>query len=251
MRLTNIFNKPKMLPSIGQVYPVLMKDYDDFMECSNVLSLSYQHFDIREVAKLLESDEGEIKLLDLVILAARESNTFDETMETLNQVFSIVLKQKIVHDFGEFGIYFRDEKNNYLIDRFNYDEVRSTIMHQNIIFEPKIFKDKLVAQWAEMALKQRAKNSVDISIEDMLTTISVVSGKHYWDLENYSIYQIKQEFARIGKDKTYHTNVAFKCAGAESVDIEHYAENTEIYKSPFDDLFKKKNQNSGLNKAMK
>lgn len=246
--LSNIFQKPKAIPSVGEIYPVLMKDYDEFMDNANVISYTYDHFNLEEIAPMLGVLSEELKLLDLITLVSKETNTYEQTFDNLCKVFSIILRKKVDFTFGHTGVCFFDNKG-FLIDRDNYDEIRSIIMKQNLIFSQKIYKSRLVQEWANKVLEARAKNAIDITIEDMITTIAVVSGKHYWDLENYTYYQIKAEFARIGKDKAYHTNVAYQCAGAEKITIEHYAENTDIFKNPFDDVFKS-SENSKLDKAL-
>lgn len=247
--LSNIFQKPRKLHSVGEIHPVLMKDFDEFMDNANIISYTYDHFSLDEIALMLDISKEELKLLDLITLVSKETDTYEQTFDNLCKVLSIVLRKEVKFTYGHTGVCFYDN-NSFLVDRDNYDDVRTIIMEQNLIFMPKVYKDKLAQEWANKVLAQRAKNGINITIEDMVTTIAVVSGKHYWELENYSIYQIKAEFARIGKDKAYHTNVAYQCAGAEKITIEHYAENTDMYKNPYDDVFKSKDKLKNIGNAL-
>jgi hypothetical protein len=246
--LDNILSRPKFVESVGYIYPVIIKDYDEFMENANVISYTYDHFDLDELSNVFEQPKENIKLLDLITIVSRQTGTFEQTFNNLKTVFSIVLRSDVNFAVRENGVVFYND-NSY-IDRSNYDEIRKIIMGQNLIFSPKIYKSAIVQEWANKVIAARAESAVDIRLEDMLSTISIVTGKHYWDLEKYSYYQIKTEFARIGKDKAYHTNVAYQCAGAEKVSIEHYAENAGIDMNPYDDIFVDSKKNSKLDKAM-
>lgn len=250
MTLAHIFQKPKIIENVGEVYSVLMKDYDDFMDKANILSYSYAHFAVDEISKSMEIPKEEIKLLDLITIISTQTESFEQAFDNLNVVFSIVLRKPVENTWGENGIYFFSG-DEYLIDRNNYDDVRKAIMEQNLIFEPKVFKSKLTQEWAERVLQTRAKSSVNITIEDMVTTVAVLSGKHYWDLENYSYYQLKAEFSRISKIKNYDTSSQLLGNPyASDVKLDHYAENVEMFKSPYDDIFVSKNKLSKLNSAL-
>jgi hypothetical protein len=246
--LDSILSRPKFVESVGYIHPVIIKDYDKFMENANVISYTYNHFNLDELSNYFGQSKEDIKLLDLINIVSRQTQTFEQTFNNLSVVFSTVLRKKVNYEVSDLGVYFYND--NTLIDRNNYDEIRAIIMKQNLIFTPKVFDHPLVQDWANKVLEARAKEAVDIRVEDMLSTISIVSGKHYWDLENYTIYQIKADFARIGKDKAYHTNVAFKCAGADKIDISHYAENAGLDKNPFDDIFIDSKKNAKLDKAL-
>lgn len=248
--LSHIFQKPNKIENVGEIYPVLLKDYDEFMDKANLLSYSYSHFDVEAVSNSLQMPKEDIKLLDLLMIISTQTDSAELAFDNLNVVFSIVLKKKVDYSFGENGLYFvcGDE---YLIDRNNYDEVRKVIMEQNLIFEPKVFKSKIAQEWAERVLQTRARSAVNITIEDMVTTVAVLSGKHYWDLENYSYYQLKAEFSRINKIKNYETNsMLLGNPYASDVKLDHYAENMEMFKSPYDDIFVSKNKLSKLNSAL-
>lgn len=242
--LSHIFQKPKAVESIGEVYPVLMKDYDKFMDKVNVILLNYAHFNVDDIAKALGIQKEEIKLLDLVILTAIQSDTTELTYNNMCDIFSIVLRKNILYKIiDDSFLFFYSEESNGIIDRNNYDEIRKVIMEQNLLFEPKVYKSAITQQWAEKVLKARAKNSVNITTEDMITTVAVLSGKHYWDLENYSYYQLKAEFDRISKIKDYDTT-AIMLGNPYATDIKlgHYAENMNMFKNPYDDVFKEKSE---------
>lgn len=238
MSLKYILGKPDTINSAGDVFPVKVKEYEEFVDYSLVLYCSKDHF-----------GEGceEYKLLDLIVFTMRDP----QIIQSLELLFALTMKKK-------FTFFINDETQRYgfhsndlsLINRDNYDEIRSSIMRQNLMFEEKVFKNKLVQEWANKVIQARAKNAVKMEFEDILSTVSVFTGKHYWDLEEYTIYQLKSDFNRINKIKEYDSNIAFKCAGADNVTLDYYAETLDMFKNPYDDIFKSKDK-SKLEQSLK
>lgn len=242
MSLGNILGKPKHIEGVGNIYPIKMKDYDKFVECSNVLYVGYQHLDAFFESEL----KNELKLFDILFFIFGQDVIHD--LETL---FSLVTQKEVVF-FSTDRIAGFEVDENHIINRDNYDQVREVIMNQNLLYEPKVFKNKAVQQWAEKVIKTRSKNSVEITVEDMLSTVSAFTGKHYWELEEYTLYQLKSDFERINKLKNYDAEIAFKCAGAQELKIKHFAEKIDLYRNPYDDLFKSKDQfGNKLNQALR
>lgn len=247
----DILGKPTNIEFIGDIYPVLIKDYDEFMKVANALTYSYDHFDLVELAKIIGVAKEELKLLDLITIISTQTNTYEQTFNSLASVFSFALRKQINYLDGANGVLFHSEDHSTNIDRYNYDEIRQVVMRQNLIFTPKVFKNKLAQEWAEKVLKARAKSSSNITLEDILTTVSVMDGKHYWDLENYTYYQVKADFDRICKIKNYDSmSILLANPYAGKLDIEHFAESMDMHKNPYDDVFKSKNKLQGLNNAL-
>lgn len=241
--------------SVGDVdiYPVTMGEYDEFMECANVISYTYGHFNLDAISKDHGVPKEEIKLLDLITFLSYQGNAQQLTFLYLSKMFSIALRQEIKFSYDqETGLFFMSSDNKKLIDRNNYDDIRKVIMEQNLIFEPKIYKSKMVQKWAEKVLKNRAKSALDITHEDMITTISVIQGITYEELERYSIFQIKATFQRICKIQEYQTTAIMLANpyAAGAVKLGHFAENTDIRRDPSSDIFKDSSKLGKLNDAI-
>lgn len=231
-----IFGLPENVEGIGDIYPIQMKHYDDFMNSANIICLSYEHFNVEEIKNQFGVEE--IKLMDLILLAASQSLQEHLSFLNLVKVFSYILRKDVFFNKGK-GTFETDDGKK--IDRDNYEKLREVIMNQNILFSPKIYKNKKLQEWAEKVLKARAKNALDSTIEDMISTIAVISSKDYKTLEDYTIYQIRQEFNRIMKIEAYRNAISFRIAGDDKAKIEHYAEKMDMFKNPYDDVFKEKN----------
>lgn len=245
----NIFGKPTLINDL-EVYPVLMNDYEEFMGCANIVTYTYDHFDLKEISKMLNISTEDIKLLDLVQLVAIQTETSEETFNSLANMLSIVLRKPVNYGVKDNCIFFHSEEQ-LLVNRDNYDELREIVMHQNLIFTPKVFKNKITQMWAEKVLKAHAKNAANIDSEAIITTISVLSGKSYEELSNYSYYQIRATFDRICKLKNFDaTSIMFANPYAKDIKQDHFAETIEMHKDPYADLFKGENKLSKLNEAI-
>ncbi|MFB5759103.1 hypothetical protein [Paenibacillus medicaginis] len=236
--LNHILGYPEIISGIGEVHPITLKDYDLFESCSSVLYLTKAHFG---------ENYADHFLLDLLVLGVND----DVIKNSLRLIFSIVTKKEVtLHIDASTNNYafVIDEENQ--INKYNYDQLRQLIMKQNLMFEQKVYKNKIIKEWAEKALKARSKKGAKITIEDIISTISVFTGKHYKDLASYTIYQLQSDFNRINKLKDYDATIAFKCAGDDKSKIGHYAEFIDLFKNPNDDPFVDDSKLANLNSAI-
>lgn len=237
--LKYIFAEPEYVDGIGDIYPVQLKDYDTFIECNNLLYISKQNF-----------GETDIPLLDLIMNSYKSLKiTTEEMIKNFELLFSTVLRKEVFFGYSENFYGFLADHEHY-INKKNYNEIRKIIMQQNLLFERKIYKNKITQEWADKALEAKMKNSAKIGVEEMLTTVSVYKGVNYEQLKEYSIYQLYSDFYRIRMIKSYDTDVSAKCAGAEKVTIEDFAKELDLFKSPYDSLFVSKEKVKNLNNAI-
>lgn len=241
MSLNHIFGKPKYVENVGNIYPVRMRDWGKFEENVRPLLLTKQNFQIEE----------DIPLLDLIVSLGFQEYT---VINNLENIFKIVLRtENVAFVFDEYRYAFVINQES-IIHSKNYDEVRKIIMEQNLLFEPKVYKSKMMQEWAEKALEARRKNAPNITLEEKISTIAAFNGKHYWDLEEYTIYQIESEFARICAFKNYDTSshlFARDYVNPADIKLDHFAEKIDLFKNPYDDLFKTKDKLQNINKALK
>jgi hypothetical protein len=240
-----ILGMPEYVDRVGEIYPVKIKDYDKFSKCASILQVS---------KKMLEGkvdDDSKLEQIDLLDIILQLSAEQEGLLDDLVDLLSLVLKSKIRFSHNQESYCFRIDENNKITPK-NFDEVREIIMKQNLLHEPKVFKSPLVQKWAEKVLKAREKNAANITFEDMITTVAALAGKNYYDIGEYTIYQLKAEFGRIVKDKAYHTAwyQIIASQGSAKVDIEHFAESLDLFKNPYDDLFKNSDKLTNMNKAI-
>jgi hypothetical protein len=241
MSLDYILKKPKFIEGVGTIHPIKIKDWDEFESHVEVLLYSKSHF----------TNADDYHLLDLLILELGMNN--DRILDSLEKIFAMCLQVdsiEITHDTKSY--YFPTGESTF-INSHNFDVVRETIMRQNILFEPKVYKNPAMQKWAKKVLDTRSKNSPNVTLEDMLSTVSVVAGKHYWDLENYTIYQLKYDFQRICHIKEYEMKSALMSnpnIDSSKMKIEHFAENINMFVNPWDGIFKEKSSFKNINSAV-
>jgi hypothetical protein len=159
-----ILAQPDYMEGIGNIYPIKLKDYDKFQECSKLLYISKGNF--------IECDN--IPLLALIFIYFEQLGlTEEELVISLENLFSLVLKETVKLKTDEKTVWFEINNSDNIINFNNYDVLRSVIMKQNLMHEPKIYKTKLMNQWAEKALKAKQKNAPKITLEDIVSTVSV------------------------------------------------------------------------------
>lgn len=243
MSLNYILGRPESIQDVGNVYPIKIKDYDEFTNCNSVLYYTKNHFHLEDDQELLD----QYKTLDMIILGAEGRESIIKDFE---KIFSLATNKDVSFTINENNYAFIGDED-CIIHRDNYDQIRNLIMKQNLLFEQKVFKNELVREWAESVLKARSKNSMDISMEDKINTVHIFTGISYNDIANQTIYQLEEDFARISKLIGYETSISLKCAGAEKVKVEYFAESIDMFKNPYDDIFKNSNSKlSNLNKAL-
>ena len=243
----HIFGKPDYVDGIGLIYPVQMKNYDDFMSVANILCLSYEHFNVDEIKKELHKEN--IRLLDLVILSATQNQGY-LGIYNLTRVLKLVLKEDVRFNQVENTFHMKDGNK---ISRDNYDQFREIVMTQNLLFTPKVYKNKKLQEWADKVIKARAKSAISADIESQISTVALLANKDFKEIEEWSIYQFNMQYNRIHKFETYKTTIQQILAGAKDVNPEHFAEIINLFKNPYDDIFKDKNSGKlkKLNSAIK
>ncbi|WEG18501.1 hypothetical protein PQ478_08465 [Alkalihalophilus pseudofirmus] len=231
--VNHILDIPICIEGVGNLHSVKMHVYERFMSKANLITIGYQHFNMEEILK--DNEGKDVKLLDLIFLTAVQGNEGEQILQNLVEIFKESLRQSDVrYHVDHNGLKF--QLDNGEINRNNYDVVRGVIMKQNLLFEPKVYKNKLVQQFADKVLETRAKSGIDMGIEDYVTTLAVAMGKHPSEIADYTVYQLKALFARLGKFKAYETNLALIGHSTE-IGKDHFAEKTDLHKNPYDDVF--------------
>lgn len=234
-----IFGQPDYLEGVGYIYPIKLKHYDEFQQCCYVLYISKKMF-----------KPTQIPLLELIFYSAKSFQlSANQLISTYEKLFSLVLREEVCFDSYGDVLAFESESGG-VINSQNYDLVRSIIMKQNLMFEKKIYKDPKVQEWAEKALEARLKQNTKVTIEDMITTVSVFKGVSYEELMEYTIYQLHADFQRIRKIKEYDTRVIFRSVDS-NVKIDDYAEEINLFRNPYEDVFVHESKLKKLNMAIR
>lgn len=237
--LKDILGLPKEVDGLGKVYPIKVIDYEDFLYHSNFLRFTKKHFN-KEIQ--------ELPLFHLInLLAHEDEQIIHQFINMLKMITKKDFYSRITDD--ELPIYVSDDGSE--LNAENYDQFRRIVMRQNLIYEDRVFKSKTVKQWADKVLKARQENSVDMTMEDMISVVHVFTSAPFEQIANYTIYQLHHIFQRILKVEDYRKQIQFLCASGDSkIKIDPFMEKIDLYKHPYDDVFVDKSKLSSLNNAI-
>src|SRR5690606_5170758 len=146
MNLDYILGKPTVVEGVGNIYPVKVKDWDVFQANVNVLMYSNEHF---------TTDDG-IPLFDKLMRIGIYEN--EELINQICRVLNIVCESSNFSLVGDENSVFLVNENKQVIDTYNYETIRKLIIHQNLLLEPKVYKNEIMKKWAEKALEAKNKN---------------------------------------------------------------------------------------------
>lgn len=239
--LKDILGLPEKVERLGNVYPVLLKDFEEFCNYSWILKYDKRHTDKNKNKKITEFDAllyGRI-IKEKNFKKLSDMEEFKLKIECLKEILKIVLKNKNVSynpkkNFFEAKL---DEYNSLILDSSNYEEFRAIVMRQNIIFGEKIYLNPIVEQAMKDAKEVRDRGSSKITIESMVSTISTIESKHYWDLAEYSYYQILMNYSRIKKSKDMDLSI-IQASNGVKVNIVDFSEAIDLNKHPDEGLKK-------------
>ncbi|MCA1021646.1 hypothetical protein [Halobacillus litoralis] len=236
--LKDILGQPKKVFNIGDIYPVKIKDYEDFVIHSTFLRFSKKHF---------TNDTTGFTLFELVTALTLQDDSISQSF--LNMLNTVTHKEFHYHKEPEKAAKFVSEDGSELNNE-NFDFFREIVMKQNLIYEEKVYKNATVKKWADKVLAARAKNSVNMTMEDMISVVKVFGNESYEDIAEYTIYQLEHTFQRILKIEDYRRTIQFMCAGDDKSKLNPFVEKIDLYKNPYDDIFKSKDKLSTLDKAI-
>ena len=219
--LKHIFAQPENVCGID-IYPVRLIDYDKFIECSKFLYISKKNFNTTSYS-----------LYELLFMTHDQLGmTMQTLIANMEKTFQIVTRRDVVftHTTG-----FKVDGKTIIAS--NYEEIRRIIMIQNLMFEPKVYKNPLVQEWANKVITCKQKNGTKVTMEDMVTTVKSYQGLTYDQLQNETIYQLYADFYRVCMIMQFEQASLFATVSSEKMNIQYFAENIDLFKNPYDSLF--------------
>jgi len=238
MSLTNIFQKPLEFKGVGKIYPIQMKDWDEFESYLQILMLNNTHFE----------DATESLLYKLVNIGIENP----AIIIGLQNIFNLITRTSTFQFNWDLDVLLFVNEEKQFINELMYDELRKVVLHQNLLIEPKVFKNPMMQEWADKVLASRNRKSANVRLEDMVTTVAALSSKHYEDLESYSMYQLKSEFYRHKHIKHYDSiaNAYGNPYAASEIELPEFAQDLDLYADPYKDIFKS-DKDMNIKKAIK
>lgn len=241
----DIFGLPRKCTDIGDIYPILLKDYALFSNYSWILKYDKRHtYTTSDDVSTLEAilfKEFTCEFLE----GLTGNNLVKYKIFSLQGVIEMVTRKPVAYDVQSRCYYIgdkNDEDNVGVLGVYNYDQFRKIVMEQNLIHQEKFYKSKLVEQWMSDAKKVKESNSSNVQFEDIVSTIKNMTGFSYEDIYKQTYYQTITDYKRILNIKAHDMSVLFASQhGTKAVKIIDMSENLDLQKNPNDDLVRKYN----------
>lgn len=221
-----LFNKPCEVYGLGKIYPILVKDYKKFQKYVRYLMLSEKHLNLSEDVKLLDG-------IIIMMSGAMCKNPSDSkelnskaliTLNELSELLSIITKKKVSFTENRLGYSFKDSTGEVNINSDNFDTLRQIVLKMCLIKEPKVFKDKLTQKWYEKALIAKRKKSPEITMEDIIITISQDMKMSFNEIAELNIFQLYSYYYRINHVENYKAITIFRTCSTGKLPNVNYSD---------------------------
>lgn len=246
-----MMNKPLFINKLGYLYPVKVKNYNDLFKNVKYLAFNKRFFGI---------ENADITLFEWLITMyiQQKEETMDSikaretTIKELEDFFSLITHEDIKFIERE------DKENNILIenlpfvskdkkiiiDKNNFDTFRYVVLNQNAIKEAKVYDDAVTSKWMNKAKLAQNKGTDNVTLGDMISRLSVVSGKGYEEILNENILQFRADYNNIVHEKNYDITALFKLVDfGNKISMPNYnTQLEEMYKDNDEDLKIKDNK---------
>lgn len=140
---------------------------------------------------------------------------------------------------GEVSIVFKIGDNDEdLITRYNYEEIRTVIMEQNLIFDPIVAPNKKSQDIIDKAIER--KKSMGSSVETNIESMIILVSKSRPVTEDYTYYQLQADYEMVLRLEQSRAIPTYRAVGADIDPIELGAI-LSIHEDPysFEKMFKR------------
>lgn len=280
--LDDYFMNPYFVEGIGNIYPINIFNYERFRELAgkyiiqgintlhnlykvpkntneldyfvnNSIKMDVEINKLNEIKKYNPTNEQEksqydelMKLLEL----SKSGSIVIYSLRELEELFSLIL-QKQVKFYCDFenpldNYYFKIEDEELFITKDNFDELRSVICWQNILFEPPTSPSKigndLIRQTIEVEF---GKNEDSGNLASICSIVSVNSGISDEQIKKYSYYRLMYDFSSINRQHGNMFTFMLRSQGCNEAVITDLSQAINLHKNPYDIIFRKHKHEQG------
>ena len=273
--LTNYLMLPQEIEGVGNIYPVRLKDIEDFNKFSGLIfangKTSLKNLYKYEGEYLLDflinpksplviyknlqdqteeiiknnPNKEQVKIMKDVLKKTKEELNLEITIEDFENIFKIITREEVKFEYvnvdNNFEYTFKIGNNKGNINKYNFNSVRDLVMEQNIIFEPVTSPSKL---GNDIIRKTMEKLYIGGRKTSMASMIGIVNQelKLEGNILDYTYYRLVYDFKLIERKHNNIYNAIFASQGAKNCIIEGLNEEIDMYDNPFskDKLFPRK-----------
>ncbi len=188
------FDKPCEVMGVV-LYPIRAKDYELLLTYTKYLMFSAKHLGIDKIK--------DVDLLNaLIILSSSSSGKVEEedlmvTLIEMCNLFALVTKKEIEYCLTDDGYVFKDKENTLVIDKSNFNRIRTTLLKMCLLKEPKIYEREIDRKWDEKARIAHTKNSPTLEFGEIVLIVSQDMKFTIEQTLELNIFQLNSYYMRI------------------------------------------------------
>lgn len=261
----NYFMLPQSIEGIGYIYPVKLEEYNEFKELAvkyivvgrkwltNILKYPKDEYILDFFVKnafLFESLKFEEQDIDAdTIKALEENNAFRHDLSEMIKILEITLKEKVefellgITDEGVMDYRFKIGDSENYITKFNFEEYRTIVMEQNLLFEPLTSPSEKGNEVIQNAIRVLSKNGVEQDIISVCSSVSVFKGVSDKELCNYTYYRLMCDFETVNRLNNNLIQAMFMSQGSEDAKLTYLGEKFNVDTNPYSNLMKRAKDN--------
>lgn len=213
---------------IGECRFIKVREYPDFFSDLQIASFSkdqiiFKYSEINKNGKL-DNDIATMKNLPLYQIILR----FPEFSNAYFKLFTKV---------------FDGEETLSLITEENFDYYRSLILKMNCQKEEKINPNPEIQRALERSRRVKSQDSDGLEFADIVSSVVGYNGLSYYDINEFTIYQLYMTFYRISSIKSYDTNTLYQTVSHEKMKIENWSKHINLFEEENHSITKEEMKN--------
>lgn len=234
---------PEQIERAGAVYPIPIIHWEEFSRIAR--HFLFYSYDFLKYRCKLESD---IKLFDFLfalILQNEEEEVRVKLLSDFQKMIGLTFRRATRSMFnpntGEWVFQILEgEEVIGTLDRDNFDDYKTAVMRQNLLFEPLIVESEITQQIIDDAIERMSRKGTPPDLEAMIIAVSVAKGMRPSDFQSYTYYQLRADY-EISQRKELNGYIhLYRSQGAKTDPIDLLSK-LEIHENPysFEKLFNK------------
>ena len=222
------FDKPCEVMGVT-LYPIKAKEYEQFLSYAKYLMFSAKHLGI---------NTKEIDLLTAIIILSSTSSDGkmdeDSLLTTLIEIcnlFSLLTRKEIDYKLTNDGYVFMDSEGSTLINKGNFNRIRTTTLKMGLLREPKIYERDIDRKWDEKVRIAHSKNTPSLEFGEIVLVVSQDMKFTIEQVLELNVFQLNSYYMRIMHIHEAETTRLFATVSAD-------CKPTPFAKNVFEELYK-------------
>lgn len=234
-----ILGFPCKVMNVGNLYPIKVKDWLEFLKYGSYLRLSYKHLKLKKKEDLL------LFIFQMLIAdkckdcktQEEQLNKIDECIKEFERMFSLIFRMDMkfigddINDI-KFQGYSDNGKVVAEVNKKTYEMFRIVVMKLNCMQEELLVEDDIILEHIRMQEASDRKRN-NITLGDIILKVSCYMNVSIEAIKEWPIFLLYGYFQEMIHFETCKTLDMYRCAGAK-------VDNISITDTVIPNLYKRK-----------